>query len=106
VTFTTFIPTKRNDGSTFSRRQLQAILNETARRFGGYTFGPLQSGAWLDPQSGKTFFDKTHPLVVNCDRSQLEFARHWVLEIGRRMDQKEMYFEVRDYDGVQILNVA
>jgi hypothetical protein len=85
---------------------LQAILNETARRFGGFTLGALQKGAWLDPQSGKTHFDNTHPLVVNCDRSQLESARQWVLEIGRRLDQKAMYFEVRDYDGVQILNVA
>jgi hypothetical protein len=80
-------------------------LKETARVFSGYTFGALQRGAWTDPQSGVTYFDNSHPLVVTCDRSRLEGARRWVLEIGRRLGQKAMYFEVRDYDGVQILDV-
>jgi hypothetical protein len=106
MTFTTFIPTKRNDGSAVRASDRQWIFRETWGRFGGYTFGAIQEGAWRDPNSGKTFFDKTQPLIVHCDRSQLEEARQWVIEIGRRLGQEAMYFEVRDYDGVQILEVT
>jgi hypothetical protein len=104
--FTTFLPTKRNDRSKVSRHEMVAIHNEAVERFGGFTLGPKQEGAWLDPATGKTYFDRTKPLTINCDRSQLEEARQWVLEIGRRLDQEAMYFEVRGYDGVQILTVA
>ena|SRR5688572_6512180 len=106
MTFTTFIPTRRNDGSAVRKTERQAILRETWQRFGGWTLGAVQEGAWLDPRSGATYFDKTQPLMVDCDRNRLNDARDWVLEIGRRLDQKAMYFEVRDYDGVQILEVA
>lgn len=90
MTFTTFIPTKRNDGSPISKTERDDILDGTWRRFGGYTLGAVQDGAWLDPKSGKVLFDKSRPLVVTCDRSQLNEAREWVLEIGRRLDQKAM----------------
>jgi hypothetical protein len=67
--FTTFLPLKRNDGALIRRSEHLRILQETWQRFGGYTLGPNQDGAWLDPISGRVYFDKTRPLIVACERS-------------------------------------
>jgi hypothetical protein len=42
---------------------------------------------------------------VVCDRILLEEAKEAVIRIGTELRQRAMYFEVRDYDGVQILEI-
>lgn len=44
-------------------------------------------------------------VTVVCDRVQLDEAREAVIRIGVELRQRAMYFEVRDYDGVQILEM-
>ena len=43
--------------------------------------------------------------TVVCDRSQIDEARDAVVSIGKQLGQRAMHFEVRDYDGVQILEI-
>jgi hypothetical protein len=42
-------------------------------------------------------------VTVACDRARLHEAEEAVCEIGRRLGQKAMYFEVRYADGVTFL---
>jgi hypothetical protein len=62
-----------------------------------------QQGAWVN-DAGVLYAEESHRLEIVCDRAKLAEAIQWVKEVGRKLDQRAMYFEVRDYDGVQILD--
>jgi hypothetical protein len=59
----------------------------------------------MDPNDATRYRDVTVRVTVICDRIMLEEARQAVIRIGKALKQRAMYFEVRDYDGVQILEV-
>ena len=102
--FTTFVVTHRNDGTPVTQAELDDILRTAWQRFGGYTLSGPQIGAWVDA-AGALYAEESHRLEIVCDRARVLEALEWVKEVGRSLDQKAMYFEVRDYDGVQILDV-
>jgi hypothetical protein len=103
--FTTLIPTRFNDGKPVPKRQQRAIIDRLVRRFGGCTEEGLAKGQWIDPAKGVLYRDECERVSVVCDRIQLDEARATIIEIGAELGQRAMYFEVRDYDGVQILEV-
>jgi hypothetical protein len=103
--FTTLIPTRLNDGSEVPDEQLQEIIDGLALEFGGCSDEGLTKGQWIDPQDSLVYRDECRRISVVCDRVLLDEAREAVVRIGRLLQQRAMYFEVRDYDGVQILEV-
>jgi hypothetical protein len=44
-------------------------------------------------------------MSIECDRDRLQEAIQAVRRVGRKLDQKAMYFEVAGSDGVQILRI-
>jgi hypothetical protein len=103
--FTTLIPTRYNDGTRVPKRRLRAIVDRLVRRFGGCTNEGIAKGQWMDPAEGVVYQDEHERVSVVCDRTMLDEARATVIEIGVELRQRAVYFEVRDYDGVQILEV-
>lgn len=102
--FMTYLVTHYNDGRPVNRKEREAILISAWQEFGGYTFSGPQTGAWGD-ETGKLYAERSYRLEVVTERSKLNDAINWVKDIGRRLKQKAMYFEVRDYDGVQIIDL-
>lgn len=102
--FATYLPTVYNDGRRVPKREFNAILMEAVDLFGGYSLSELQKGAWKD-ETGKVYTDNSHKLTVVCDNSKLAEAESFVIRAGQRLGQLAMYFEVRDFDGVRILDV-
>ncbi len=74
-------------------------------RFGGLTVEGDARGQWTDPESGKVYRDRHLKVTIACDRERLHEAAEEVREIGRRLGQLTMWFEVRGADGVSILKV-
>lgn len=103
--FTTLIPLKFNDGRRVSPRQLRKFVDELAQRFGGSSDEGITRGQWIDPADSVHYRDESMRVSVVCDRVQLDDARDAVINIGKTLKQRAMYFEVRDYDGVQILEI-
>jgi hypothetical protein len=103
--FTTLIPIRFNDGKKVPARQLARLVDELAIRFGGCSNEGVTKGQWIDPADSVRYHDETLRISVVCDRIMLDDAREAVLAIGHALRQRAMYFEVRDYDGVQILEV-
>jgi hypothetical protein len=103
--FTTLIPMYFNDGSAVPIDRLQAILRELAFQFGGCSDEGNTKGQWIDPADSTLYGDECKRVSVSCDRNMLEEAKETVVRIGSELKQRAMYFEVRDYDGVQILEV-
>jgi hypothetical protein len=103
--FTTLIPTRFNDGSDVPQDQLDRLMDELAAEFGGCSEEGLTKGQWIDPTDAVRYRDESVRVSVNCDRIMLESAREAVIRIGKELQQRAMYFEVRDYDGVQILEI-
>lgn len=103
--FTTLIPIRFNDGRRVPKRQQRAMIDRLVRRFGGCTNEGLAKGQWIDRAAGILYRDEHERVSVVCDRVQLDEARAAVIEIGVELGQRAMYFEVRDYDGVQILEI-
>ncbi len=103
--FTTLITTRFNDGKRIPKRQQQAIVDRLVSRFGGCTNEGLAKGHWIDRADGTLYRDESERVSVTCDRVMLDEARAAVIEIGIELGQRAMYFEARDYDGVQILEI-
>jgi hypothetical protein len=101
--FTTLIPTHLNDGTPVAEAALQEIVTRLAVLFGGVsTSGPV-SGIWFDGDVQHD--DETIMVWCVCEIDRYNEARDAVIEIGRELGQKAMYFEVRDFDGVQIIEI-
>ena len=99
--FITLVPTERNDGTPVSENEMRDILHQFPIRFGGATIeGPVQ-GHWID--GDKHYRDSCLRVTVICDSGLLEQAKELVIQIGRQLDQKAMYF-IKD-DTVQILKI-
>jgi hypothetical protein len=103
--FTTLIPTRLNDGQPIPPRQLRRIMDELTAAFGGCSDEGKTKGQWIDPKDLKKYRDQSVRISVACERAMLEQARAEVIRIGQILWQRAMYFEVRDYDGVQILEI-
>ena len=102
--FTTRIPTHFNDGSPVAQSLMNSILVDIHTTFGGYTLeGPAQ-GAWVD-DDGNVYQETSFRLEVACQRGRYLECRDKVIEIGRQLKQKAMYFEVRYVDGVEIISI-
>ena len=102
--FTTYLVTAFNDGTPVPQAELDDILRTAWQRFGGYTLTGSQLGAWVD-DAGTLYAEESRRLEIVCDRSKLSEAIDWVKQTGKRLGQKAMYLEIRDYDGVQLINV-
>jgi len=103
--FTTLIPLRLNDGRKVPLRQLRQLMDELAIEFGGCSDEGVTKGQWIDPKDSVHYRDESRRVSVVCDRVLLDEARRAVIRIGRALGQRAMYFEVRDYDGEQILEV-
>jgi len=104
VIFSTLIPTHRNDGSKVAESETQEILAGLWTRFGGLTIDGIVTGHWIDPADGRHYRDESLKVTIACEPEQIGEAEKAVIEIGRRLGQLEMYFEVRDTD-VRFLKV-
>ncbi|TWT58917.1 hypothetical protein KOR42_23040 [Thalassoglobus neptunius] len=100
---TTFIPIHRNDGSPVSPEELQEISRKVWERFGGATLEGRVEGHWVDEQDGQHYQDTSLKLTVVSEPERLPELEQLVREIGRQLDQKAMYFEVKYFDGVRFL---
>ena len=100
----TRIPTTLNDGSQVSSEIRQAILNDVRNAFCGFSLDGPGEGSWVG-DDGRIYDEKSWVLTVVCGRERYHEARLMVIEIGRRLGQLAMLFEVRYMDGVEIIDI-
>jgi hypothetical protein len=105
MTFTTLLPTTRNDGSRVSRREMDKIIQSLRDRFGGVTVEGEAKGQWTSPGGAHGYRDRSVKVTVACNRERLHEAAEAVRAIGRQLGQRAMWFEVRGADGVEILEI-
>jgi hypothetical protein len=103
--FTTLIPLRFNDGREVPPEQMSRIIDELVLRFGGCSDEGVTKGQWLDPKDSQLYRDESRRVSVVCDNRLLWEAQQAVIKIGKELGQLAMYFEVRDYDGVQLLEI-
>ena len=94
-----------NDGNRVPKGTLRRFLDELTAQFGGCSEEGITKGQWIDPADAARFRDETIRVSVVCDRVLLDEAREAVIRIGLELSQRAMYFEVRDYDVVQFLEI-
>ena len=91
----TRIPTRRNDGSKISRRELRALLTLVRDMFGGYTLeGPFE-GSWV-ADDGRVYEETSYRLEVLVHADRVSEARELFIRLGKQLGQRAIYFEVRD----------
>ncbi len=103
--FTTLIPMRFNDGREVPQEQMNRIIDELAVQFSGCSDEGVTKGQWLDPKDSQVYRDESRRISIVCDNRLLRDARQAVIKIGKELGQRAMYFEVRDYDGVQFLEI-
>ena len=102
--FITRIPTHRNDGTLIRQEELEAIKRQVWETFGGLSLDGPGSGVWV-ADDGAVYDETSYMLQVHCDRDRYQEARELVMQIGRQLGQRAMYFEVRYFDGVEIIDI-
>lgn len=105
MVFMVRVPTHYNDGSEIPASVIGGIFDDAYSKFTGCTFGPVEDGAWVS-SDGQVYIEPSRPLQIAMDRSRLEEARQFAIEIGRLLKQEAMYTEVRYADGVEIIPVT
>lgn len=60
---------------------------------------------WAD-EEGNVYAEDSYRLEVACPRHQYGLARETIINIGRRLKQRAMYFEVRYFDGLEIIEIS
>lgn len=103
--FTTLIPLQFNDGRTVPEEDIERLIDGVAATFGGCSDEGITKGQWIDPADSQLYRDESRRITVVCDNSLLWEAQQAVITIGQELQQRVMYFEVRDYDGVQLLEI-
>lgn len=103
--FTTLIPMRFNDGREVPLEQINRIIDALAAQFSGCSDEGVTKGQWLHPKDSRLYRDESRRITVVCDNAHLREAERAVIRIGQELGQSAMYFEVRDYDGVQFLKV-
>ena len=103
--FTTLIPMRFNDGREVPQEQIKRIIDELTLKFGGCSDEGVTKGQWLDPKNAQLYRDESRRITIVCKNEQLWDAQQAVIAIGMELGQKAMYFEIRDYDGVHLLEV-
>ena len=102
--FITRIPTHRNDRMPIQPDELEAIKRQVWEAFGGLSLDGPGQGVWL-ADDGTVYDETSYMLQVYCDRDRYQEARDLVIRIGRQLGQRAMYFEVRYFDGVEIIDI-
>ena len=91
----TRMPTHRNNGLKISVTERRDLLRLVRDSFGGYSLeGPFQ-GSWV-ADDGKVYEETSYRLEMIIEPGQLQEARELVIQIGRQLGQRAMYFEVRE----------
>lgn len=103
--FTTLIPMRCNDGSEVPGELMNQIIDRLTLQFSGCSDEGVTKGQWLDPKDARLYRDDSRRISVVCDNRLLDEARQAVIKIGKELGRRAMYFEVRDYDGVQFLEI-
>jgi hypothetical protein len=103
--FTTLIPMRFNDGREVPPEQMNRIIDELVVQFRGCSDEGVTKGQWLDPADAQLYRDESRRISVVCGNQLLWEAQQAVVKIGRELGQRVMFFEVRDYDGVQLLEI-
>ena len=101
---TTLLPLADNHGVSFSEEKIEGILNSLVTQFHGCSTDGTVDGRSID--SGHRHRDVSLRVKIVCNRERLEEIRQRIVEVGRELGQMSMYFEVRDYDGVQFISTA
>ena len=101
---TTLLPLMNNHGDVLPTERIKAILKSLAVQFSGCSTDGKVDGHSVD--DGIEHSDISLRVTIVCAKERLEEIRQRVVEIGRELEQSSMYFEVRDYDGVQFLSTS
>ncbi|ETX06897.1 MAG: hypothetical protein ETSY2_14355 [Candidatus Entotheonella gemina] len=103
--FITRVPTHRNDGTPIHSDELETIKRRVWEAFGGLSIDGPGTGVWV-ADDGTVYDETSYILQVHCDRARYQEARELVTQIGRQLGQQAMYFEVRYFAGVDIIDIS
>lgn len=101
---TILLPITNNQGIAFPDAVMEGVLKDLAVEFDGCSTDGQVKGRSIE--DGTMYCDSSLRVTIVCPKERLEELRRRVIEIGRQLEQIRMYFEVRDYDGVQFLSTS
>ncbi len=74
--------------------------------FGGYANHGLVEGQWVDSTTGRRLQNRSWMISVACGNDRLAEAEQMVIAIGKELGELEVFFEVRDFDGLRFLRTS
>ena len=92
------VPLAYNDAKPVEKSKIHQISKVIDRQFGGFRILATELGSWMGQE------ERMMPIRVVVPKERIDELKVVVVEIGRDLGQKQMYFEV-GYPGVELLKV-
>jgi len=98
------VPITTNDGTRVPReffKKFEARLIELA---GGFSEDGIVNGCWMD-EDRTVYRDRSKRYIVATHEANLGAVKELILEIGKKLRQRAMYFEVVADSEIQFLDI-
>jgi hypothetical protein len=100
----TLIPTNYNDGQRIPAKVFRKFEDKLLEIAGGFSIDGIMAGGWMD--NNELYRDRSRKYIIAvANNKKLKEIRQAVIEIGRELGQKAMYFEIKRDAEIKIINI-
>jgi hypothetical protein len=100
----TLIPTNYNDGQRIPIQVFRRFEDKLIEIAGAFSIDGITAGGWMD--NNELYRDRSRKyMIAVANNKKLKEIRQAVIEIGRELGQKAMYFEIKRDAEIEIITI-
>jgi hypothetical protein len=103
VKIITLIPLTYNDGQRIPIHVYREFENEILQITGGFSIDGITAGAWMD--NNELFRDRSKKYIIAAREDQVEEVKQVVVRMGKRLQQRAMYFETIHEGTIEFIEI-
>lgn len=103
VKIITLIPLNYNDGQRIPIQVYREFENEILQITGGFSIDGITAGSWMD--NNELYRDRSRKYIIATQEDRVEKVRQAVIRMGKRLEQRAMYFETIHEGNVEFIPI-
>jgi hypothetical protein len=104
VKIITLIPLNYNNGERIPIQEYREFEDELLRINGGFSIDGITAGSWMD--NNELFRDRSRKYIIATQDEKVEEIRQAVIRMGKRLEQRAMYFETIHEGNVEFIPIV
>lgn len=103
VKIITLIPINYNDGQKVPIQIYREFEDELLQITGGFSIDGITAGSWLD--NNELYRDRSRKYIISAKENEVEAVRQAVIRMGKKLQQKAMYFETIHEGTIEFIEI-